>query len=451
MLGHRIRNLGLLVLSVGFLAVGFQNFGLISLPSQSDVIRLEDLQLPLSHRCGEGLEKIEIGQWQTFAFPVPGDHSTNYWTWHNSMACLSDLLSSLNGSVQNKRSNQEILAKLILGQTAVELNRSAVSFYLSGNPERLKFSQVAKFDSTGGLSLRLSKFDHISFDNEDGVPYNSMSQLDFAKWLFAVHLSIMSSGQEHPLYRYSDLFFNLGKAVVVVVTDDEKEGGLAVTHTCIDGTRKCTIYRSITKRSKGNNQGVTLNQMLHVIRDLGSIGSQLLKAKYQSNEAGYRAERLGENLLKASEQGFLQILQSDLDSKDVGPKLGDYLPRDSQGKLVSGSWLYYGYQLSGQRPYFLGKTKGHLNCHYHLHVLELLAQLIEKNRSGTEAAIPEEILNLQKANVRWILEQYLKRRDSHSLYSAVPFNPHGNYIACDKEKSHEVDPRFVRILQMWLR
>lgn len=202
--------------------------------------------------------------------------------------------------------------------------------------------------------------------NQLGQPYNGMGQSGMAYFLtqFA-QLAGRTPGAEAE----ADYFRSTAEGILHTVLAPTERGGLTTKWPCrVDAKRDCAWFHSITRRDRPAGFGVTLNQDLHVLRDLGSISDI-----YKRN--GWREPVQFDTYIAA---GLNQLFseQTRRESGDL-PTMADYLTRPVGSARVR--WLYYGFNRElpgGAGGYFLNRNGK--DCGYQVHVLDLTEQVLKR-------------------------------------------------------------------------
>jgi len=161
---------------------------------------------------------------------------------------------------------------------------------------------------------------------------------------------------------------------------DTAEGGLATSSKCDKSPAlQCTWFHSVTRRDRSSIAGGTLNQHLHVVRDLGLIADSIDDSPTDKERVN-DAFRAGINQLVLS-KGHVGV--------NAPPNFDDFV----SGPVGTGQvhWLYYGISVDSKKKegYFLNK-KGK-DCGYQMHVLSLLSSVLE--RAERLNILPKELRN----------------------------------------------------------
>lgn len=277
--------------------------------------------------------------------------------WHGLSGCLRglrDLWGRQGGQTLVGLGTSDVPVRdVVRRQIQGELTRRTTAMF-DADGRRLAADRV--FDGKGRWKDAPQR---LVLTNEAGQAYNAMGQSDLAYFL----------GQFAVLARRSDdaasredaaMYLALARASIEVDLTPTARGGLATVSQCA-GDMTCTWYHSVTRRDRPGPAGATLNQHLHVTRDL-ALMAVLAEKEGLPDAARYRA---------ASLAGLAQLLVSPgLRAAASTPNLADYLPTGSASRLA-----FYGIGLPQGKGYYLG-SQGR-DCNYHLHVLDLMAAVLE--------------------------------------------------------------------------
>jgi hypothetical protein len=252
------------------------------------------------------------------------------------------------------------MADLVRTQLRQELMESDVE--MAAEPPLDKTTLVALiFDpaSAAKPALRLTKV-----VNEKRKAFNAMGQTSMAQIVFS--LAAQASKGGYPRAESDAAAYRLiANSMVRTVLIPIPAGGLASTHPCGPEQRPCTWYHSVTRQDRDSDEGATLNQMLHVLRDLGLIHDVHERLGW-APEFDYEA---------AIDAGLRQLfVDQGHQARDDEPNLADFL---SKPRNATGSWAFYGFSPSrgsGRGGYFL--ENANKNCNYHFHVLDLLRAIL---------------------------------------------------------------------------
>lgn len=214
----------------------------------------------------------------------------------------------------------------------------------------------------------------VAWLNDLGQPYNGMGHGGLAYYLFQLAESAQRGG--YPLAAQdTQMYRALGAAVLRPIVLDTRKGGLDTVVPCVGLRGKsCGWYHSVTRRDRPADAGLTLNQNLHVLRDLGRIVDL-------HRRAGWPVPAGFDNGIA---MGLNQLFQpGQRSAKGQLPTFADYLSDPVGRQKVR--WLYYGFNADkpvGTGGYFLNKNGK--DCSYQIHVLDLTSQILERaQRLGT--------------------------------------------------------------------
>lgn len=225
---------------------------------------------------------------------------------------------------------------------------------------------AAFFGSDGGRAAPADL--QVAWLNDVGQPYNGMGQSGLAYFLFQLAASAQAGGypraqQDVALYR------GLAAGIMRTVLLDTRAGGLDTEMPCTTlRGRSCSWYHSVSRRDRPARSGLTLNQDLHVLRDLGMMIDLHRKMGWPV-PAGWE-DAIGTGLNQVFQPGSRSRM-GDL------PTFQDYLSEPVGRDNVQ--WLYYGFNADkplGSGGYFLNRNGK--DCGYQVHVLDLTAQLMER-------------------------------------------------------------------------
>lgn len=202
--------------------------------------------------------------------------------------------------------------------------------------------------------------------NQLGQPYNGMGQSGMAYYLaqFA-QLAARTPGAEAD----ANYFRSTAEGILQTALAPTGNGGLTSKAPChADIRRECAWFHSITRRDRPAGFGVTLNQSLHVLRDLGAISDI-----YDRN--GWPKPFDFDSYIAAG-LNQLFVERARRTSGDL-PTMADYLTPPVGTQRVR--WLYYGFNRErpgGAGGYFLGRRGK--DCGYQVHVLDLAQQVLKR-------------------------------------------------------------------------
>lgn len=308
-------------------------------------------------RCEDGNRRCE----RVAAYDVP-----DYW--HGLAQCLRGLRDrwSRDGpDAPVAAGNADVgISTLVRRQVMLAMSAGPVRFAASGrSAAELRLDDV--FDARGKPRRG---FERAVLLNDRGVAYNAMGQSGLAYFLYQM-AALADRGGYAEAAADTAFYRALARGAIATVLAPVAAGGLAASKPCDDdAARRCTWYHSVTRRDQPTEAGATLNQHLHAVRDLGLIADLVRKQRW--NE--------GIDFNRAIIEGLDQLAYS-AGSNRLGatPNLRDFLsPPAGQARV---RWAYYGLNptaADGRRAYFLGF--GGKDCSYHLHVLDLLSQILQR-------------------------------------------------------------------------
>lgn len=331
---------------------------------------------PVCH-AASGCEWVQV-------FDVPD-------AWHGLNQCLRKLRDvwQRHGETApvNVKGEKVAVAQLVDRQITWEMSRSRVRIQ-DGNGNSVRFAGLEALDD-GPQHL-------VALLNDLGQPYNSMGQSGFAYFMyqFAI-LADRSSAQE--TRRTAKRYRSLSRAVTNTVLTPAGKGGLSTTEACEDGQQLCTWYHSITRRDRPTVEGATLNQHLHVLRDLALMHDVAVSQGWPEHEK-YRS---------AFSAGVRQLFTKKTRQSSRTPTLEDFLADETGAMSVR--WAFYGYDTHKLRGYFLGSSGR--DCHYHIHSLQLLNSILISAEKMD--VLPPELVGPQPCGT-----------PLHSLFRAVQVRVH---------------------------
>ncbi len=345
--------IGLLMLALGSLALAAP-----PAPSACGVARSFE-------RCEDGKRRCE----RVTAYDVP-----DYW--HGLAQCLRGLRDrwSRDGpdapvslGAAGVADNDAQVSTLVRRQVLLAMSASPVRFVAGGSngtaTEELRLDDV--FDAR---SAPRRGFDRVVLLNDRGVAYNAMGQSGLSYFLF--QMAVLADRGGYPQAAADTALYRaLARGAITTVLTPVSAGGLAASRPCDDdASLRCTWYHSITRRDQPTAAGATLNQHLHAVRDLGLIADLLRKQRW--NE--------GTDFNRAIIEGLNQLAFAAGSTRPgAPPNLADFLSPPAGKARVR--WAYYGLNptaADGRRAYFLGV--GGKDCSYHLHVLDLFSQILQR-------------------------------------------------------------------------
>jgi hypothetical protein len=305
----------------------------------------------------------------------PGGHisiSSKDTAWHDLAQCMREIRNLWSRrspeypiAIDDQR-NTVPLSLLTHKLIRHEMQSSQVWFVVVTNAGNSKLKMTEIFNDQGEL---IKPFDFIVVLNSAGQPYNSMGQSGLAYFLFQL-ASLAAKGGYAGSDRDALFYRTLAKGVIRAVITPVEKGGLASRRSCRSQSDSCVWFHSITRRDKRTVEGATLNQNLHAIRDIGMIIDLFASKGWD--------EELRLDLEHAFREGVRQLFeQATYEFPGELPTLLDFVsPTVRKDKT---SWIYYGFNLTAppeKAGYFL--RDGGKDCHYNNHVLELLAQILER-------------------------------------------------------------------------
>jgi len=289
--------------------------------------------------------------------------------WHGLAQCMRQLRNiwSRGGGANTLHTinrKQIPIQDVVRNQVIAELQKPHVRFYSNNDKKNAKgvtYGEVVN----GELNIR-PDIKRLALINSIGVPYNGMGQSGMAYFLdqFAI-LSKKAGGETGA--RDAVFYRSLAMLSVNTLLTDTAEGGLATSSKCDSSPElQCTWFHSVTRRDRPSIAGGTLNQHLHVVRDLGLLADS-------TNNSRTDKERLN----KAFRAGINQLVFSNGHVlANIPPNLADFVNSPVGADQVH--WLYYGLNVNSnkERGYFLNQ-KGK-DCGYHMHVLDLLSSILAR-------------------------------------------------------------------------
>lgn len=301
---------------------------------------------------------------------VPAYDVPDYW--HGLAQCmrgLREVWSRKGADAPVDMPNGQRSASGVAGQVRLqvvrEMSSSHVRFLGPGDPVSRGFSFDAAFGPKGESKRT---FDRVLLVNDKGLPYNAMGQSGLAYFLYQM-AALAGRGTSEQSTADARMYRLLARGAIRTVITPVSQGGLATTRSC--GARRCTWYHSVTRRDQTTEMGATLNQDLHAIRDLGLIADTVAKLQWDE----------GIDFEKAITEGLNQLaFSAGSDGTGAPPNLQDFLAPPVGEAGVR--WAYYGFNpmsMKQPRGYFLGKAGK--DCNYHLHVLDLLSQILERQQA----------------------------------------------------------------------
>lgn len=290
--------------------------------------------------------------------------------WHGLAQCMRALRNVWSKQGPQQRvpvaGARVEVAKLVRQQVLRELSLDHVGVRDPVTKALRPYAQAANAD--GELA---GDGDLLVLRNDLGQPYNAMGQSGLAYFLY--QMAGLAERGGYPLAASdAKLYRSLARGAVRTVVTPVEAGGLARSRSCGAGHTEaaCSWYHSITRRDLPTGAGATLNQNLHAIRDLGLI-ADLARRQQWHEDIDFEA---------AIAAGLNQLAFSD-GARAAGnvPNLQDFLAPPTGDQKVR--WAFYGWNTlapAGKGPYFLGR--GSKDCAYHLHVLDLFSQVLQRQQ-----------------------------------------------------------------------
>lgn len=247
------------------------------------------------------------------------------------------------------------------GAPVATVVRDLVDKVVARRTTGVSVNQSGNYQPFSSLRGDMPKGARLADLNDKGVPYNAMAQTSFAYTLYSVAAIAGSSKPSDAAY-YKKLAYGSLNTVLAPTS----AGGLRqITKCAVQPGLSCSWYHSVTRRDRKTEQGATLNQHLHAVRDMGMI-SDLAKRQGWSIDLP-----LGE----AVQQGIDQLfLSAGHDGPGKAPRLADFAGAGDRPAIA-----FYGLDPTANKSqgvYFLpNATK---TCGYHLHVLDLLTAVLKR-------------------------------------------------------------------------
>ncbi|WP_045388244.1 hypothetical protein [Falsirhodobacter sp. alg1] len=280
--------------------------------------------------------------------------------WHG----LSECLRSLRNLWLQSRKEPDLANEL--GAPVPDIIRTFVTDKMDEDRVRFRledgsvvsFADAVKADGGAGIHSAMQV-------NDLGQPYNGMGQSGMAYFLYQLAGLAEDDGDAES----SRFYRMLGRASLQTLLDDVDEGGLASRSACHTAAGEtCAWYHSITRRDWAADGGGTLNQMLHVVRDMGMMKSDFSRRGWASEP----------DLTAPITEGLNQLfLGQPYDGAGTSPNLFDFI--SNARNPAGGIWAWYGFNTRQPSPgqgYFLDDPDK--NCSYHAHVLDLVISILEK-------------------------------------------------------------------------
>lgn len=288
--------------------------------------------------------------------------------WHVARACLRELRTGDAGALR------AFVLRLFAAPD--------VRFYTSDRPQGLPFAAVM---SSNGAVVRA--FDRVAQINPSGQPYNGMGHTGLGMMLYGLADRAQRQGMEAD----ARLYRTLARAAFNTALRPKGENGLSETAPCErDRPQSCTWFYSVTKRDAATGTGATLNQHLHMVRDLGKAADIVRRNRWESGDDYEQAFRAGLNQLFLSD-GHVR--------KGRPPNLADFIPPGSD--RASHAWAFYGFNPTQEPPgggYHLNRSGK--DCHYHFHDLQLLEEILVRATRGERPASLDAVLRSCTSSLR---------------------------------------------------
>lgn len=294
--------------------------------------------------------------------------------WHGLSECSRDLRDAwahIGATQRLDLPGHPQLASFVRDQILSEMASPDVRFVRASDGRQLSFAD--SFDADLRPRTALSG---VILINDRGEAYNGMGQTGMAYFLLQFAVQAGKGGyrearQDAAFYRF------LGQAALAGVLTPVSEGGLTTSTACaLAPGLRCNWYHSVTRRDLAGAAGGTLNQMLHVLRDMAQIDQMAQRQGW----------RLDLDLRGAVEAGLNQLfLSGGYHGPGTGPDLADF-NSNGRASLAPTAWAYYGFNTLDRPPsqgYFLKNLNK--NCSYHLHDLQLLLTVLQRARTADYA------------------------------------------------------------------
>ena len=294
--------------------------------------------------------------------------------WHGLEQCLRDVRDSWKKYGADQvldLPGMPTLADFTRDQILAEMGRDAVQVRHGMDDKLASFA-----DSFGADLQPKGDLTGVVLTNDLGQPYNGMGQTGLGYFLYQLAAQSAKGGYDRA--KADTAFYRtLARGTIATVLAPVDQGGLATQQPCATAPDlTCTWYHSITRHDRPSDAGGTLNQMLHVLRDLGLISA--LSGKLGWDEPF--------DLNKAIMEGLNQLfLSGGYQGPETAPDLADFKSdgRDSTGP----TWAYYGFNTQAEKAkggYFLKNLEK--NCSYHAHDVQLLGVILKRARAEGIAA-----------------------------------------------------------------
>lgn len=294
--------------------------------------------------------------------------------WHGLAQCmrnLRDIWSKRGPASLITLDDQKVTVReLVRRQVVFALNQPYVVFF---DKDEVRPSDGQLFRQVINSQLDFSPdVDRVALTNKRGVPYNGMGQSGLSYFLY--QFSFLSEKINDEQGKRDSVFYRkVANFSINTVLTETDAGGLATSSKCGNNAQEtCVWFHSVTRRDLETKAGATLNQDLHVIRDLGSISDLLRKNGTKEDDA--MISRLDAAVSAGINQLF--ISEGRRNKKYNSPNFSDFLsPSVGFGQV---NWLFYGINLAAENKagYFLGREGK--DCAYHMHVLDLLDSILQR-------------------------------------------------------------------------
>ncbi|WP_421725533.1 hypothetical protein [Bauldia sp.] len=385
-------------------------------PSFSNKAEIDPNALGIASQthCGEKQVRFRITPDSPKRVVFDADRLTRY-----HRLCLSVLIEA-----GRDQTSDAPIHDLIYHQLLHKLAHKSARFYKGPDGEGVRLRDIA--DSREQLDL--SRFDRIVFTNKEGAPHNSMAQAKFSRLL--LQNAAYELERTDPDSDRARTLLALSLAIYRPVLEPIENGGLRNRAPCdLRPERQCSWFHAVTSRTRADAPlaGGTLNKQLIVINDLFAAAALLDEI---SGHEGFDYADKATEFRQAATEGYNQLsLSTGNTESGKPPNLVDYIPRDSDGALVSESWVYYAVNPVKQTAYFL-KAAPYKNCRYHIINLEALYRTLSVFGDAVDpevARVPHP--ELGTSAISFYLETYKSKLDD-SLYRDSPSSGDGNFTGC---------------------
>ena len=286
-----------------------------------------------------------------------------YDTFHFTSTCMRKLRDQWNRA-GNTPAAQAAMAKRVRAAVEERIGRRDVAYWgigarATGGDGLARFERAVASGQAGSAM--------VAEVNSLGQPWMGMGQTGLAYFMFV--FSNLADKGGYPGHEADARFYRaLGEAMVRPVLTPASQGGLMTRTACRGTGGSCAWFHSVTREDRPSDFGATLNQDLHVLRDLEMFGRL-------HRQFGWRPAMDYDGALR---DGLDQLFaQAPRQRAGEEPTLADYLT-PPQGRRGA-QWLYYGFnpdRPAGQGGYFLS-NRGK-NCQYQVRSLSLVATLLEE-------------------------------------------------------------------------